>query len=83
MSDEPRRFSRAEVAGNARRLLVVGRLVLDVAALLAPGAHPGGAAVLQKLVGGDATSAFLALGHSQKAQAQALSLAVGRLADGE
>ncbi len=86
-----RAFSRAEVCASAaafvagapggRALLTVGRLVLDVTPFLAQ--HPGGEATLRRFLGADAGAAFSALGHSAVATRQALSMAVGRLADGE
>ena len=86
-----RAFTRAEVSASAaafvagapggRALLSVGRLVLDVTPFLAQ--HPGGEATLRRFLGADAGAAFSALGHSAAATRQALSMAVGRLADGE
>ena len=62
-------------------LLSVGRVVLDVTGFLP--LHPGGEAILRQFLGKDAGAAFAALGHSEAAARQALSMAAGRLADGE
>ena len=79
-----RHFTRAEVrecgAGSVA-LLVVGRRVLDVTSFLS--VHPGGSELLTQFLGEDATSAFASIGHSERAVAQALSFAVGRLREGE
>jgi len=81
-TQEDRLYSReevlSEVASGGRRLVIITKIVYDVTAYVSR--HPGGAEILEDAIGGDATTDFEAIGHSNAARTIMQTMRVGRIA---
>lgn len=74
-------FTRESLAASVARgekLILIGDRVYDVASLFSPGAHPGGAEVLDAVIGGDSTDQFFN-SHPAWVAARLPPLCVGRM----